>query len=389
MKYAPLILSNEAKKLKEDFKVNAIISKVSFTTVPHHRTGEIDFIGLKENREIVVIEVKNKQQKINERDRLQLEYYIDGLPKQYHYIKFYSHLYEIATQLYPEKYQSLLKLARSMDLLREEIENSIRIVENTIMGLEEAEKKKFISMYYKPEEGLEETYKSIWSSEENDLDLIRIRKASETFLATIPEYVSLKNTFDTYNKKRTLLAKELETAIDLIVELMERGVRNGLLVDIRRSEIIEVSRTINFDELVRGVWRIKKSVFDDKKVAPKRTEACSRCNFRNTCQKLLRDEEPEESKSVTSVVHKGFKNLNLEVNKPNFITLFDKNGVLRVIYRPRVKIALSDEELLKQALRGTEWIYVPDFVRKRGWKELYSDAVISNKLEKEFDFLRL
>jgi hypothetical protein len=63
--------------------------------------------------------------------------------------------------------------------------------------------------------------------------------------------------------------------------------------------------------------------------------------------------------------------------------------VLRVIYRPRVKIALSDEELLKQALRGTEWIYVPDFVRKRGWKELYSDAVISNKLEKEFDFWRL
>ncbi|MGC8935415.1 MAG: hypothetical protein ACP5LN_09690 [Thermoproteota archaeon] len=111
-KYSPVIISKEAKKLKEDFKVKAIISKVNFTTIPHHRVGEIDFIGLKENREIIIIEVKNKQEKLNEKDRLQLEYYISGLPKHYHYTKFYSHLYEIASQLYPEKYRAHVKLAK-------------------------------------------------------------------------------------------------------------------------------------------------------------------------------------------------------------------------------------------------------------------------------------
>jgi hypothetical protein len=51
-----------------------------------------------------------------------------------------------------------------------------------------------------------------------------------------------------------------------------------------------------------------------------------------------------------------------------------------------VKTALSDEELLKQVLSGTEWKYTPEFARKTGWKQLYADAVESHKLEKELDF---
>ena len=56
---------------------------------------------------------------------------------------------------------------------------------------------------------------------------------------------------------------------------------------------------------------------------------------------------------------------------------------------PRVKTELSNEELLKQALSGTEWEYVPDLARKQGWKKLYADAIASNKLRKEFSFWKL
>jgi MoaA/NifB/PqqE/SkfB family radical SAM enzyme len=161
------------------------------------------------------------------------------------------------------------------------------------MRLKDAERKKFISMYSKPEEDIV-GYEGVESSEETDLDYLRIRKASETFLTTIPEYVRLKEAFNTYNKKISSSIEEFRSAADLIVGLMEKGVKNGLLVDIRRSEVTEVNRTINFDELVKGVWQIKKSVVDGKKIAPKRTEACNRCFFRNACRKVLRDEEPEE-----------------------------------------------------------------------------------------------
>ncbi|MBO3842768.1 MAG: PD-(D/E)XK nuclease family protein [Candidatus Brockarchaeota archaeon] len=354
-KYSPIILSEEAKKLKKDFKVSAIISKVDFTTIPHHRIGEIDFIGLKEDREAIIIEVKNKQAKINEKDRLQLEYYIDGLPKQYQYTKFYPHLYEIVSQLYPEKYREHVKIARSIDLLREEMGNSYGIVVDTIMGLNDAERKKFISMYPKSEEDVAKYENMVPSLAPEEAGLYyQVLGSSKKFLTTIPEYVKLEETFNTYSKKISSSTEEFKSAADLIVELMERGVKNGLLVDIRRSEVTEVNKTTNFDKVVKGVWQVKKSVFDGKKIAPKRTEACSRCNFRNTCKKVLKDEEPEECKSITSIVHKGFNNLNLEVSRPGFGTpSFDENGILRVNYVvPRVKTELSNEELLKRALSG-------------------------------------
>jgi hypothetical protein len=393
LKCSPIILSEEARTLKRDFKVAAIISRVNFTTVPHHRIGEIDFIGLKENREIIIIEVKNKQAKLNEKDRLQLEYYIDGLPKQYHYTKFYPHLYEVMSQLYPEKYRTHMKLARSIDLLREVVEYSYYIVENAIMELNYTERKKFISMY--PGSGNNKVeYEDIEpspASEEIDSENIQLSESIEKFLTEIPEYVKLEETFNTYNSKLSSSIEEFKLAGDLIVELMEKGVKNGLLVDIRRSEVTEVDKTTNFDKLVKGVWRIKKSVFDDKKIALKKTEACSRCNFRNACKKVLKDEEPEECKSITSIAHKGFEDLNLEVRKPGLGGLFfDENGMPKINYIPAiVKTEFSIEELLKHVLDGTEWKYIPILARKQGWKQLYADAIASNKLEKEFSFWRL
>ncbi|MEM3714605.1 MAG: PD-(D/E)XK nuclease family protein [Nitrososphaeria archaeon] len=378
VKYLPIVLSEEAKKLKEDFKVSAIISNVSFTTVPHHLIGRIDFIGLREDREVILLEVKNKQM-LNEKDWLQLEYYIDGLPKQYHYTKLYSHLYEVASQLYPEEYRNHVALAQRIQLLEEEAENSKEIVFETIMDLSKKERKKFVSTYLKQN--------SSPTEEEEDL----VWDASIGFLKTIPEYVKLVNDLKYYRKKLSILTHEFKSAADLIVELMEKGVENGLLVDIKRSYIFEVDKTTNFDELVKGVWRIKKSVFDGKKIAPKSIEACSQCKFRNACKKVLRDEEPEECRSVTSIVHKGFRDLKLEVSKPSFRTpFFDENGTPSNSYEaPRIITELSDEELLAKALSGTEWKYVPDFARKRGWKQLYADAVASNRLEKEFSFWKL
>lgn len=38
---------------------------------------KIDFIGLREDREVIILEAKNKQAKLNEKDGFQLEYYID------------------------------------------------------------------------------------------------------------------------------------------------------------------------------------------------------------------------------------------------------------------------------------------------------------------------
>ncbi|MEM3449373.1 MAG: PD-(D/E)XK nuclease family protein [Nitrososphaerota archaeon] len=343
VKYLPTILSDEAKRIKEDHKVKAIIGGVSFTTVPHHRIGRIDFLGLKENREVVVIEVKNKQAKPNERDRLQLEYYIDGLSKQYQYMKLGSHLHEIASQLYPEKYRIYVKLARIVDLLWEGIADSQDIVEVTIRSLNDEDRKKFSSIY----------------------------PSSTEFLATIPEYVMLERLLNHYSNKMSLSKKEFEQASYRIVELIESGVKSGLLVDLRRNKEIEVSKTIDFDELVKGVWRIKKSAFDGKKTAIKITKECGLCVFKNACRSILRDGEPDECKSITSLVHRRFK--DLEIKTGQRIGKF-----LGLKYNPN--------KLLKQALSRTEWKYVPMFAKKRGWIELYNDAVASKKLEKEFSF---
>ncbi|MEM2173270.1 MAG: PD-(D/E)XK nuclease family protein [Thermoproteota archaeon] len=343
VKYLPTILSDEAKRIKEDYKVKAIISRVSFTTVPHHRIGRIDFLGLKDNREVVVIEVKNKQDKPNERDRLQLEYYIDGLSKQYQYMKLGSHLHEIASQLYPEKYRRYVKLAKIVDLLWEGVANSQDILENTIMGLNDAERKKFLSVY----------------------------PSSTKFLATIPEYVMLERLLDRYSNKMSLSEKGFEQASHRIVELIENGVKSGLLVDLRRNKEIEVSKTIDFDELVRGVWRIKKSAFDEKRIAIKITKECSLCVFKNACRSIIRDGEPDECKSITSIVHMGFRNLKL------------KNGSDMRVF---LKSEYNASKLLKRILSEAEWKYVPMLAKKRGWLELYNDAVASKKLEKEFSF---
>jgi CRISPR/Cas system-associated exonuclease Cas4 (RecB family) len=392
--FSPIMLSEEAKKLKKDFKVNAIISKVDFTTVPHHRVGQVDFLGLKENREVIVIEVKNVQRNISEQDRLQLEYYIDGLPKQYHYTKVYLHLNELVSQLYPEKSLAFARVAKCIDLIQSELSNLRNIVIATVHNLEDSEKIKFLSLYEPKYNHIEENIarKLLSSFEEEDQTNLRILGASERFLETIPEYVQLKVILKQYQLKIDNLIDEFKSAADFIIELMEKGIENGLIVDIRRSKIIEVSKTVDFDEMAKGVWRIKKSAYENRKVAQKNYKACGNCNFKNQCKSMLKDSEPENCRSITSVVHKGFEKLNLKYDEPKITFGIDANGMPKINYRatPRVICrefnTISTEELLKKSLEGTEWNYTPQLAKRAGWKQLYVDALVSKKLEKEFTF---
>jgi hypothetical protein len=129
---------------------------------------------------------------------------------------------------------------------------------------------------------------------------------------------------------------------------------------------------------------VKKSAFEGTAAAYKNLKACKYCNYRYACR-MIRD-EPERCKSLTSVVHKGFKNLKLYVSEPT-ISWHIWDGEPKVKYDPpEVYAKLSNEGLLKKALKGTEWKYTPEFARKTGWKQLYADAVESHKLEKELDF---
>ncbi|MEM4522123.1 MAG: PD-(D/E)XK nuclease family protein [Nitrososphaeria archaeon] len=395
--YSPLKLSEEAKKLKKDFKVNAIISKVNFTTIPHHRVGQVDFLGLKENREVIIIEVKNIQRNISNQDRLQLEYYIDGLPKQYQYTKVYSHLNELVSQLYPKKSLDLTKFAKCMDLIEEEISNLNEIIASAISTLGDIEKEKFLSLYNPKDDLINERSTNILLPiyEGLDHEYLRLLDASEKFLETIPEYVHLKEILHQYQMKTNSLIEDFKSTADFIVELMEKGIKNGLIVDIRRSKIIEVSKSIDFDEIVKGVWQIKKSVYENKKIAPKNYKACANCNFKSICKNMLKDGEPEQGRSITSVVHKGFEKLNLKYNEPKIITWVSADGVLRIDYRATPRTICREfnmmptEELLKKALEGTEWMYTSQLARRVGWKQLYVDAIVSKKLEKEFTFWRL
>jgi len=40
----------------------------------------------------------------------------------------------------------------------------------------------------------------------------------------------------------------------------------------------------------------------------------------------------------------------------------------------------------KKSHEGTEWNYTPQLAKRAGWKQLYVDALVSKKLEKEFTF---
>ena len=121
--YSPLAVTRTAESLKKDFGVIAVIEKVRYTNVPHHYVGEIDFLGLKEDNEVIVIEVKNKSKKLDSKDFLQLEYYLAGLRKQYQFTKIHERVHELVAQLYPQKYLNYLVYMKKLDVMTKELFN--------------------------------------------------------------------------------------------------------------------------------------------------------------------------------------------------------------------------------------------------------------------------
>ncbi|MGC9203172.1 MAG: hypothetical protein ACP5HX_10955, partial [Thermoproteota archaeon] len=102
--------------------------------------------------------------------------------------------------------------------------NSRTIVVETVMRLGDAEKRKFISMYLKSKKNTKR-YKDEYPFEETYSDYQQVLEASENFLTAIPEYVELKETLNVYRKKMLVSVEEFKSTIDLIVELMEKGVK--------------------------------------------------------------------------------------------------------------------------------------------------------------------
>ena len=373
IKSEPLAVSEEGTKLKKEHGIEAIIETLDYTTVPHHLVGEIDFVGIKEDKSIVIIEVKNKK-RVNKEDKFQLEYYIHGISKQYNYNKFYKHKFEIQSQLYPEDYKHSIRLSKMLDLAQQEINDSFGLTGGLIETLTETENNKLKSIF-----------------EENEkYSLIN------AFLTSISEYNELVKLQNTLQDKIGCLNKRMDDNVSFLDTLMTTDLREGLMVDIRKGEIEEITVNTDFDSLAMGVWNIKNNAYLGTHRAQKVLSACSMCSFKGSCKDHIRDEAREEVKSITSIVHKGFsKNI---LSNPKSQEISENSSVLYNRYHmdnsssdlPKEYLStLKLSELLPIVLKGSEWPYRESLLKKRGWIPLYRDAIVSKKIDKEFNFWKI
>lgn len=364
----PLINSAEGKKLKEEHGIKAIIQTLEYTTIPHHLVGEIDFVGIREDRSIVIIEAKNKS-RVGRKDRFQLEYYIHGISKQYNYNKFYQHKEEIMGQLYPSDYTKSLKFARIRDLVLEEGFNCLRLVKDFISNLSGKELEKLKSIY-------------------GETDVFGLGKA---ILYRIESFSWLENYGRDLEEKADTIKKRLEDEVSFLKDISTRDLKEGLLVDTRRGEVEEIRYSTDFDSLTRGVWEVKRNAYSGIYEAEKVLTACSHCSFKGTCKSSMLDKASDPSKSITSIAHRGFYDAGFLRSNESPSTLSPRSLLFQekdsMDQKELQRLSLS--ELLPRVLEGTEWPFREGLLKKRGWKQLYEDALISKKFDKEFDFWKV
>ena len=346
----PLAITAEGTKLKREHGIRAIIDTLNYTTIPHHLTGRLDFVGIREDKSIVIIEVKNKE-RISGKDRFQLEYYIHGISKGYNYNKFLLHKNEILSQLYPEEYTDSLKLSRKQDIAFNGLGDCYSLAIGLIKEeLSDKEKNKLMTIY-----GV------------HDIDET-IRK----FLVSVPLYNELNALINKLEESIGAKKKLTDDMISFLNHITTGDLKEGLLVDTRRSEIEEVELETDFDSLLRGAWQVKNQVYLGTYRAEKVLTACGPCQFRSSCASNIEDSTFESTKSVTSLVHR------------HMFSIENKNGGSAGEYDWR-----DLEKVVPIALSSGNWPYRDGLLKKRGWKSLYRDARISKKEGIEFDFWKL
>jgi len=353
-----------AMKLKKEYGIDALLHKVPYTTVPHHLNGIIDFLGLNENREFIVIEAKNKK-RIERRDLIKLEYYVYGLPKGYNFTKIQQHSFELMGQLYPAKIQSHLVTAGTYNFLRFSLFKLELNIRHLITRNDDI-KTKFEQKYT--------NYDGI---------------AKE--IPEIVELIKMKNEFES---KLKISKDDLIDTMEYITKILSKGVKDGIIVNVRDGSILESNVDINFDEKIRKIWAVKKNINSKTFVCEKNKFSCSSCSYRHQCNTTIKEGDlHEDVQSITSIAHKGFSLLNYhcdDITNRLFLgsdpTDWDKRTRISMLSLRVDGVEKNTHDLLEPILSNSEWGYERWYSSRPRWKSLFVDAVVSKTLEKELRF---
>ncbi|WEU40171.1 MAG: hypothetical protein OdinLCB4_006785 [Candidatus Odinarchaeum yellowstonii] len=395
VKYSPVKYSELGRRIKKDYGVDAILEKVGFTTVPHHFIGELDFLGITEKEEFLVIEAKNKRG-IDKKDLLKLEYYIYGLPKGYQFTKIFNNAFELMSQLYPSKAVEIIQHIRRLDFLAAELSEIIGIIVKTLEQ-NEFYLSEFKNKYGKLEVDILVKVDSTISNIpmiSGGLQYIEQDTGIKKFLSEIPECAELIKTYRDYERKVEFDTTDIINTANYISDIMAHGVKDGIIVNARDSSIIEAELTTDFDKLIYDIWSIKKNVLKQNWCATRNLKSCNYCQFKNAC-KNIKETELEKVRSITSIVHKSIDKMGFRCsnrNRPSLITGEKSNSLW--IPSPLLEVKIGDafildpkvEDILKIALTNSDWGYEEWYSKKPRWKSLFIDAVESNKLNTEFKF---
>lgn len=359
-------LNDLSRRLKKDHGIDAILHKVSYTTTPHHFRGEVDFLGLKDDKEFIIIEAKNKKY-VGKKDLAKLEYYIYGLPKGYNFTKIQEHAYELMGQLYPKNIQSYFTYVGSYNFLKSsyyKLKNRV----SDVVYKDDIIEKKFREKYY----------------------------SISDFLKTIPIVKGIKRNIAGFREKIDFSKDEFIDSINYIMDVLSRGVKDGILVNIRDQSIRETVLELDFNTIVRKIWAVKKNVNNGINICEKNHNTCHRCYYAIQCRATIKEGELIDTNSITSIAHHGFSKLKYEIP--------DLKDVLLVGDEPdkwseRAKYLMTkyyidgskatNHELLEPILSKSDWGYKKWYARKPRWKSLFVDAVVSKTLEKELKFWKI
>ena len=359
-------LTDLAKRMKKDFGIDAILHKVPYTTTPHHLIGEIDFLGLRNEKEFIVIEAKNVK-KVTKQNLAKLEYYIYGLPKGYNFTKIQEHAYELVGQLYPSKIQSYWTYVSSYNYLS----NGYVDIRNEVSDV--------ISQNSSIEKKFKEKYQAI-----------------DNFLKSIPSARAIIEKKNKARKKANIQKADFLDTINYILDILSKGAKDGIIVNIRDQSIQETTLELDFNTVVRKIWAVKKNVTKGNFVCERNLKSCKRCQYEIQCRGQIIDGVLDNTESITSIAHKGFSKLNYSC--PDFKNLLlvgdnpDKwaEHAKHLLSSYSIKSSkTTNHELLEPILSTSDWGYKEGYARKPRWKSLFRDAVVSKTLEKELKFWKL